>query len=172
MNSIKNTIDTVIKWALVILLGSMTINVLWQIFTRFILDSPSSFTEELARYSLIWVGILGAAYVAGQKMHLAIDLLPTKLTGRKKIILDIFIHTCVLLFAVFVMIIGGFRLVNITLTLNQISAALQMKLGYVYLVIPVSGIIISFYSIYFITEEFLLLKLKKEPNTGGDNGNS
>ena len=81
LDSIKNRIDLFLKWILVVIMAAMTINVLWQVFSRFILQNPSSFTEELARYMLIWVGILGASYVAGQKMHLAIDLLPSKLKG-------------------------------------------------------------------------------------------
>lgn len=158
MKSLKIKIDLVLKWILVIIMAAMTINVLWQVFTRFILQSPSSYTEELARYMLIWIGILGAAYVAGQKMHLAIDLLSTKLTGAKKNYLELFIQSAILLFSLFVMVIGGIRLVQITLSLNQISAALQIPLGYVYSVVPISGLIMTFYSIVFIKDELNKLK--------------
>lgn len=150
MLKFKLKIDALLKWFLVVLMGAMTLNVLWQVFSRFIMQNPSSFTEELARYMLVWVGILGASYVAGQKMHLAIDLLPSKLTGKPKIYINLFIELCILIFALAVMVIGGFRLVTITLTLNQISAALQIQLGYVYAVLPISGMLISYYSIFFI----------------------
>jgi TRAP-type C4-dicarboxylate transport system permease small subunit len=56
------------------------------------------------------------------------------------------------------MVIGGIRLVTITLMLNQISAALQVQLGYVYSIIPLSGILMMFYSIYFIRQQFKNLK--------------
>lgn len=151
--NIKKNIDQVLKWILVTIMAAMTINVLWQVFSRFVLQNPSSYTEELARYMLIWLGILGASYVAGQKMHLAIDLLSTKLNGIKKSYLEIFIQSFVFLFAFFVMVVGGIRLVQITLTLNQISAALQIPLGYVYSVVPVSGILMMFYAFTFIVEE-------------------
>ena len=158
MNSVKIKIDFILKWVLVFIMATMTINVLWQVFTRFILQNPSSFTEELARYMLIWLGILGAAYVAGQKMHLAIDLLSTKLTGAKKNYLEIFIQLAVFIFSFTVMLIGGIRLVQITLSLNQISAALQIPLGYVYSVLPISGALMMFYSATFIIEEIKSLK--------------
>jgi TRAP-type C4-dicarboxylate transport system permease small subunit len=158
MNSLKIKIDFVLKWILVFIMAAMTINVLWQVFTRFIMQSPSSYTEELARYMLIWIGILGAAYVAGQKMHLAIDLLSTKLSGVKKGYLEIFIQLAVFIFSLSVMVIGGIRLVQITLSLNQISAALQIPLGYVYSVLPLSGILMMFYSIVFIINELKNLK--------------
>lgn len=158
LEKIKANIDLVLKWMLVVIMASMTINVLWQVFSRFILQNPSSFTEELARYMLIWLGILGAAYVAGQKMHLAIDLLPTKLTGKSKAYLEIFINIVIFIFAVTVLVIGGIRLVGITLMLNQISAAMQIPLGYIYSVLPISGVLMSFYSFYFIMQQIKVLK--------------
>jgi TRAP-type C4-dicarboxylate transport system permease small subunit len=163
LDKIKSSIDFVLKWALIIIMAVITINVLWQVFSRFVLQNPSSFTEELSRYMLVWLGILGAAYVAGQKMHLAIDLLLTKLTGKPKSYLEIFIQLCIFTFALFVMVIGGVRLVYITLTLNQISAALQVPLGFVYLVVPLSGALMIFYSIYFISFEFKKIKSENIP---------
>ncbi len=162
MISIKKFIDKILSWILIVLMAIITINVLWQVFSRFILQNPSSFTEELARYMLIWIGLLGAAYVAGQKSHLAIDLLTTRLKGKSKSILEIFIQICIFLFAFFTMVIGGIRLVYITLELNQISAALQMGLGYVYMAIPISGALMMFYSTYFIVE-----LIQERKNTDG-----
>lgn len=158
LEKIKSNLDLVLKWILVIIMAAMTLNVLWQVFSRFLLQNPSSFTEELARYMLIWVGILGAAYVAGQKLHLAIDLLPTKLTGKPRAYLEIFINLTIIVFASTVLVFGGIRLVSITLMLNQISAAMQIPLGYVYTVLPISGFIMLFYSVYFITKQVQVLK--------------
>lgn len=161
LSLIKKIIDKILSWTVIVLMAVITINVLWQVFSRFVLQNPSSFTEELARYMLIWVGILGAAYVAGQKLHLAIDLLSTKLKGKPNALLEIFIQLCIFVFSFFVMVIGGLRLVYITLQLNQISAALQVPLGYVYLAVPISGLLMMFYSTYFIIEEIKKIKLAK-----------
>ena len=65
------------------------------------------------------------------------------------------IHSIVILFALFVLVIGGVRLVNITLTLNQISPALGIPMGYVYLVLPLTGILMIYYSLVFIVQSFL-----------------
>lgn len=158
MKKIKELLDLVLSKVVVAVMALMVINVLWQVFSRFILNDPSSFTEELARYLLIWVGLLGASYVSGQRLHLAIDLLGQKISGKKKIILGIFIESCVFLFAVVVMIIGGYKLASITLQLHQISAALQLPLGVVYSVVPVSGVFMAFYSFYFIVDYFKQLQ--------------
>jgi len=160
--AIKKIVDKILSWIVIVLMAVITVNVLWQVFSRFVLQNPSSFTEELARYMLIWIGILGAAYVAGQKLHLAIDLLSTKLKGNSKAFLEIFIQLCIFAFSFFVLLIGGIRLVYITLELNQISAALQVPLGYVYLVLPVSGALMMFYSAYFIVEELAKIKIAKK----------
>ncbi len=116
-------------------------------FTRFVIGTPSSFTDELARYLMIWVGVLGAAYISGKRMHVAIDLLPTKLNKSGQTKLKIFINIIIIFFCFFVLVGGGFRLVYITFTLEQYSPALQIPLAVVYLVIPLSGILIIYYKI-------------------------
>ena len=150
---IRKKIDSFLFIFLVFLMSFMVLNVLWQVASRYLLRSPSSFTDELARFLLIWVGLLGAAYVTGKKLHLAIDIIPSKLTGKGAKNLNIFINLTVALFAALVMVWGGLRLVYLTLTLNQTSAALNMPLGYVYSVLPLSGLIIIYYSILNLLED-------------------
>jgi len=154
LDKVKKGIDKLLELALIVLMGANVLNVLWQVFTRFVLRNPSSFTEELARYLLIWVGLLGASYAAGKKMHLAIDVVLQALKKKTKIWTEIIIQISLFLFSFFVMVIGGLRLVTITLTLNQISAALRIKLGYVYLVLPLSGLLIMFYAVVFVIEKY------------------
>lgn len=149
---IKAGVDRLLGGAVAAVMGVLILDVLWQVFTRFVLRDPSSFTDELARYLLIWVGLLGAAYVAGQRQHLAIDLLPNRLTGRAGHALGVVIEGTVLFFAVAVMVVGGARLVGLTLTLGQTSAALRIPLGYVYTVLPLSGLLIAFYGAVFLGE--------------------
>lgn len=147
MEPLRHVVERVLAVVLVGLMGFAVLNVLWQVFTRFVLQNPSSYTEELARYLLIWAGLLAAAYGVGTRAHLAIDLLPLKLQGRKRHWLEVFIQLTLAAFALFVMVIGGLRLVNMTLILEQTSAALGIKLGYVYLVLPLSGVLILFFSL-------------------------
>ncbi|MDP3072023.1 MAG: TRAP transporter small permease [Opitutaceae bacterium] len=146
MKALRHTLDRLLGGFICALLGAMVLNVLWQVFTRFVLRQPSSFTEELARYMMIWVGLLGSAYAAGKKSHLALDLITARLEGARKRASELFIHAAVLVFALAVMVGGGGRLVYIQLTLGQQSAALQWKLGYVYLAVPLAGAFIVFYS--------------------------
>lgn len=145
--TVRQKIDRIIEIVLVLIMSILVIDVLWQVFSRYVLASPSSFTDELAGFLLIWVGLLGAAYVAGKNEHLAIDLMLQKMKGTKKRRLQIIINAIVGAFALFVMVIGGVWLVYTRFYLGVNSAALALPLGYVYLVIPISGILIMYYSV-------------------------
>ncbi len=154
----KAVLDTALGWFLVVLMGLAVVNVLWQVTTRFVLGNPSSFTDELARYLLIWVGLFGAAYATGKRAHLAIDLLRMKLIGPAVHWHGIFTSTVVGLFALFVMVVGGLRLVSLSFLLGQTSAALQVPLGVVYLALPLSGALIVVYLALFVVERLRLLR--------------
>ncbi|SNZ00055.1 TRAP transporter small permease [Flagellimonas pacifica] len=143
----RKNIDRVLGGALVIIMSAMVLNVLWQVFTRFVIGTPSSFTDELARYLMIWVGILGAAYTAGKDMHVAIDVLPQRFSKAIQKKLSITVKILVILFALSAMVIGGSRLVYVTYVLGQLSPALQIPLAYVYLVLPISGLLVIYYKI-------------------------
>jgi TRAP-type C4-dicarboxylate transport system permease small subunit len=148
----RAAVDRALASALVLIMAVMVANVLWQVFTRFVLRAPSSYTEELARYLLIWVSLLGAAYTAGQRLHLAIDLFSTRVSAANKARLQAFISACIFLFALGIMVVGGIRLVYISFALQQISAALRISLGYVYMVVPLSGLLILFYVVASLFE--------------------
>ncbi|MDF1574840.1 MAG: TRAP transporter small permease [Bacteroidales bacterium] len=155
MRKFQYKLNRVLELSLVILMTILVLDVLWQVFSRYLLSSPSSFTDELAGFLLIWVGVLGAAYVAGRKEHLAIDILVQRSPpGRQRLLLFI-IHSLIFLFALSVMVTGGVVLMYTRFALQVKSAALQLPLGYVYVVLPISGLIIMYYEVLHI------LQLKK-----------
>ena len=143
----KSILDTILERVLVFIMAVMVINVLWQVGSRFLLQSPSSFTDELARYLLIWLSILGASYVTGKRMHLSIDLLSQRIKPEKRAGLNAIIYSIVALFALLAMVVGGSRLVYVVSLLGQTSPALEVPLAAVYIVLPLGGIIIIYYSI-------------------------
>jgi len=143
----RQRIDKILEWALVFLMSILVLDVLWQVISRYILTSPSSFTDELAGFLLIWVGLLGSAYLTGKNGHLAIDLLLQKSGPERKKILSRLINILICLFALSVLIIGGTWLVYTRFYLDVNSAALQIPLGYVYIILPLGGLIIAYYVI-------------------------
>ncbi len=148
----QHRFNRVLELILVILMSVLVVDVLWQVFSRYLLSSPSSFTDELAGFLLIWVGLLGAAYVAGRKEHLAIDILIQRSPPARQRRLLYIIHTLIFLFALSVMVVGGVILMYTRFALQVKSAALQLPLGYVYIILPISGLIIMFYEVLHITQ--------------------
>ncbi|MEP0005159.1 MAG: TRAP transporter small permease [Balneola sp.] len=152
MNRLIHTLNRILEIILITIMGVLVVDVLWQIFSRFILSNPSSFTDELARFLLIWVSLLGGAYMLGKRLHLSIDLLSHKLSQKQSLIIDSLAQVVILIFVISVLIIGGSRLVFVTLFLEQTSAALNIPLGYVYSVLPISGFIMILYCIHFLID--------------------
>lgn len=143
----RNVINTYLGYILVFLMALMTLDVLWGVFTRYAIGSQADWSEELARFLLIWIGMLGAAYASGQHKHLAIDLLHPKLSPVNQRRLFVFINLLITLFAFAVLVVGGFRLMYITQVLGQLSAALRVPMFMVYAVLPVSGLLVMYFKV-------------------------
>ena len=153
MHRIARVLDAVLNNVLITLMVALVAAVSWQVISRYVFASPSSWTEEVARFLMIWVGLLGAAYAFRSGVHLGFDLLPNKLSGRPAQILKLFTLGAVILFSVTVLIIGGSNLVVLTWELKQYSAVLGLPIAFVYAVIPATGALICVYAIAAATDE-------------------
>lgn len=147
MERLRTGMDWLLERSLIVIMAMLTLDVLWQVAARYLLAQPSSWTEELARFLLIWVSLLGTAYLTGRQEHIAIDLLSERIDAAARQRVFRFVQVSILVFAVVVLVLGGLNLITITLSLGQSSPALGIPLGYVYLVVPLSGILIVLYSI-------------------------
>lgn len=150
LETVYKSINKIIEKFIIVIFSLLVLDVLAQVFSRYVLSNSPSFTEEFARFSLIWLSILGMAYLNGQKSHLTMDYLYRKFSEHNRKKVAVVIELLIMLFAVVVLIVGGGNLVFITLSLGQISSALHVPLGYVYAIVPFSGALIIFYSIYNI----------------------
>ena len=150
MTNWRRRVDRLLESAVFVLFAAMVANVSWQVFTRFVLHRPSAYTEELARFLLMWTGLLGACVAWRRRMHLSI-----RVFGRSKTEPPLWMERVTLLvtacFAISVLGIGGVRLVALTLQLEQRSAALGWPLGYVYLAVPLSGAVLLYYVLVDLT---------------------
>lgn len=154
MYPLMTPINRALEKLLILMMASIVVAVSWQVFSRFILRSPSAITEELARFLLIWIGILGAAYAYKTRAHLGLDLFIEKLSNKSQRAVRTFIELAVIIFSGCILIYGGISLVSITLELKQISAAMGIQMGYVYCVIPLAGILICLYALDNIIKLF------------------
>ena len=149
--TIIRLIDKALAGTLIIAMVSILLTVIWQVVSRYVLKDPASVTEELSRFILIWIGILGAAYAYRQKAHLGFNLIVERQSRKVKRLLLTCVEVIVIIFCVLVMVYGGAELVSITLELEQISAALGVKMGFIYSVLPLSGGLIIAYALVNIT---------------------
>ncbi len=149
--SIIRTIDKALATALIIAMISILLTIIWQIVSRYVLKDPASITEELSRFILIWIGILGAAYAYRRHAHLGFNLIVERQSRAVKRVLLTIVEVVVIVFCVLVMVYGGSELVMLTLELDQISAALGLRMGFIYSVLPLSGALIIFYALVNIT---------------------
>lgn len=148
---IFNKVNKILEWFLIIIFALLVLDVLFQVFSRYLLGQSFTWTEEFARFSLIWMTILGAAYLNAKKEHLSMDFLYDKMSVANKRKTAILIEVFIFLFALIVMVIGGLNLVYTTLHLEQLSGTLRIPLGHVYAVLPFSGFLIMCFSIYHIS---------------------
>ena len=159
---VKTVLDRVLESLVIVVVAVLVLDVLWQVFTRFILNDPSTWTEELAVFMLIWVSLLGAAVALGRGAHLGIDYFVGKLPPQTRLATEVFAFFCVAAFSLLVMVVGGADLVINTLQLEQTSPALGVPMGYVYLAIPISGFFLTLYAIVGLAERFRALRVKRE----------
>jgi TRAP-type C4-dicarboxylate transport system permease small subunit len=152
LSKVKKYLDKTLEALVTVSMGVLVADVVWQVFTRYVLKNPSSWTEELATFLMIWVGLLGSSVALNRGAHLGIDYLVTKLSPRKSLCVALFVFAVVTAFSLFVMVVGGSQLVYRTLVTKQVSPALGLKMGYVYLAIPISGFFLVVYSIELFIE--------------------
>lgn len=143
----KEKVDRVTRGAMAVLMGALVLCVVWQVISRYLLNAPSTFTDELARFLLIWVSLLGAAYLSGQNAHISIDVLSERLKPAARRNLAIFINLLIILFAFSVLVIGGGNLVYTTFIYLQLTPTLQIPMAIIYLIGPIFGLLVTFYKL-------------------------
>ena len=146
MKTIKKLLDKALELLAMIVMAVLVLDVLWQVFTRYVLKSPSTWTEELATFLLVWVALLGSAVALNRGAHLGIDYFVHKLDRVTQVYVEMFVFFCIATFSMTVMVLGGIDLVRTTLSLEQKSPALGWQMGYVYLSVPISGAFMVLYS--------------------------
>lgn len=159
MVKIKNMLDKVLSSICIIMFVFLVVLVTWQVFTRLVLNNPSTFSEELAKIVFVWLSLFGAAYVFGERGHMNISFVRDKMSPKVGFVVDIIVEITIFLFASLVLVYGGY--LQSVKSMSQSSPALPVSVGQIYLALPISGLIIMFYSIYNIYDFFKKNKSKE-----------
>ncbi|HOP47497.1 MAG TPA: TRAP transporter small permease [Desulfobacteraceae bacterium] len=147
MSRISDCLNRVCEIGLILVLSAMAVAVFMQVLFRYILQLPLFWTEEFARYCLIWASLLGAAIALKRKQHIAVTFFLEHFPQRLAGVLTFAAHISVALI-LGVMTFGGFKLVLVTS--SQISPALRIPMAVPYLALPVGSLVMLIHIISFI----------------------
>ncbi|MFH5823561.1 TRAP transporter small permease [Georgenia sp. AZ-5] len=148
MHAVKKVLDKLLAGASVLLFAVLVIDVVWQVFSRQVLRDPSTWSEELARYTFVWLGFFAAALVFSERGHIAVDFVVRKLPGGVQRAMSVLVQLLIIAFAVIVLVWGGWRAAMGAW--GQNLTALPTTIGPMYMVMPITGVLIAFYAIYHI----------------------
>lgn len=146
----RKTLDNILKGLTGASLLIMFILVVWQVFTRYVLNSPSTWSEELVAYLFAWSTLFGASLVVSEKGHMNIPVLVEKREPKTQKVLKIFGELMILLFSLTVLTMGGIAITK--LALSQTTSSLTIAVGYFYIPLPITGIINICYTIMNIKD--------------------
>ena len=117
----------------------------WQVFTRYILKNPSSWSEELVSYLFAWMALLGASLVVGERGHMNIPILVDRAKPGIRKALAVFGEAVACVFAAVILVYGGIQITN--LAMGQMTSSLGVPVGVFYVVLPVSGVLNIIYTV-------------------------
>lgn len=157
MEGIRKGLDKLILFICVVLFMLMTVVGTYQILVRYVFKSPSTISEELISYSFAWMSMFAASYIFGKRDHMRMVFFIEKFTKNAQRTVAVITELVILLFALGVLVGGGSYITSLSMT--QMTPALKISMGYIYLVIPVCGVMTSIYSILNIVD---LMKNSKE----------
>jgi TRAP-type C4-dicarboxylate transport system permease small subunit len=180
---VKKVPGAFLEILLTVVMGVLVLDVVWQVLTRYVFTKPYLYlldrfvgqeplwvgtllarleflfqprwTEELATFLMIWVGMLGASVALNRGAHLGIDYFVGKLPARVRAWIEVVVFAAIGLFSLFVLLIGGGLLTRTMLQGGQVSPAMGLKMGYVYLALPISGFFLVFYSVELLIERIV-----------------
>ena len=145
LHTIRKWLDKIVGTICIFLFALMVVVGSYQIITRLIFNNPSTISEELLTYSFTWMSLFAAAYVFGKREHMRMGFLADKLSEKKLTILNVVIEIITIAFALIVMVYGGISITSLSMT--QKTASLGIPMGYIYIVIPITGVVIALYGV-------------------------
>ncbi|MET3600642.1 TRAP transporter small permease [Martelella mangrovi] len=168
MHTIKLWVDRFLATICIALCGLLTFVVTWQVVNRYVFSGAGALTEELAKIMFVWLVLLGAALLFGEKGHMNIGIVVDAFASpRRKAVFQIATDVLILLFVVGILLIGGLDAVD--RTMRQTNAAIPfLRTGQIYMALPICGAFSAFYCLYNIWND--ILQFIRPPSAEGTPG--
>lgn len=146
MENLKRILDRILELSSIVIFIVMVILVTFQVVSRYIFKSPSSISEALTRYLFVWLILVSATYIFGQREHICITFVKDKFSPKVKKVIDILIQLIIIVFSATILVYGGFTITHMNML--QYDSILKIPTGIIYSIIPICGVLIILYSIY------------------------
>ncbi len=118
---------------------AMVILTCWQVLTRYVLQNPSSWSEELVSYLFAWMALMGASLITGERGHMNIPALVERMPEKWKAGFSILAEAVAFLFSAVILLYGGIQITS--LAMGQMTSSLGVAIGVFYVVLPVCGVL-------------------------------
>lgn len=145
MKALRNVLDTVLKVLAGGSLLAMTVLTAYQVFTRYLLSAPSTWSEELVSYLFAWSTLFGAAIVTGERGHMNIPILVDAFPTPVRKAFYVFAEVVAFLFAAAILVFGGIQVSS--LAMGQMTSSLGVAVGLFYWVMPLCGVVMVLYTV-------------------------
>ena len=145
MTKTKFVLSRILGVLSVILFAVLVCVTVWQVFTRQVLNDPSTWSEELSKILFVWLSFIGSAFLFGERGHIAVDFVARKFPPAAQKALAAFVQVVILFFALVAMIWGGYLAASIAWSQNL--TALPLNIGWVYVIIPIAGVFIAIFAL-------------------------
>lgn len=157
MQSIRNVLNRIMNVLAGVSLIAMTALTCWQVFTRYILNNPSTWSEELVGYLFAWASLFGASLITGERGHMNIPVVVELMPAKAQKFFAVFGEIIAMLFSAIILIYGGYKIT--LLAMGQMTSSLGIAVGVFYIAMPVCGVINILYTVLNIYD---ICKKKEE----------
>ena len=144
MKQLRNTLTHILNGLVGISFLAMVILTCWQVFTRYILQNPSSWSEELVSYLFAWMSLLGASLITSERGHMNIPVIVEKMPETLKKGFAVFAEVVAFVFSAVILLYGGVQITS--LAMGQMTSSLGVAIGVFYIVLPLSGVLNMVYT--------------------------
>ncbi|MDO5515954.1 MAG: TRAP transporter small permease [Clostridium sp.] len=150
MKAFRKVLDKVLEFVCCALLVIMTFTATWQVVSRYVFKSPSTWSESITLISFVWMSLLAAAYVFGRQEHMQMTFIFDKFNDSNKKKIRILTEIIIFAFALCVLVFGGFKISM--LEMGQKEASLGIAMGYIYMALPLSGVLTCIYNVLNLSD--------------------
>lgn len=150
MNTFRNGITRILNGLAGISFLAMVILTCWQVLTRYVLQNPSTWSEELVGYLFAWMSLLGASLVTCERGHMNIPIIVERFSAPMQKLLNCLGEVIAFLFSAVILVFGGVQIT--TLAMGQMTSSLGVPIGIFYIVLPLCGVLNMIYTVLNIID--------------------